>query len=47
MIVLGIETSCDETALAIYDTNAGLLGHLLHTQTNQLTKQLTSQPASQ
>ena len=38
MIVLGIETSCDETALAIYDTNVGLLGHLLHTQTNQLIK---------
>lgn len=38
MIVLGIETSCDETALAIYDTNQGLIGHLLHTQTTQLIK---------
>lgn len=38
MIVLGIETSCDETALAIYDEHQGLLGHLLHTQINQLIK---------
>jgi len=38
MIILGIETSCDETALAIYDENRGLLGHVLHTQLNQLTK---------
>jgi N6-L-threonylcarbamoyladenine synthase len=32
MKVLGIETSCDETAAAIYDGNAGLLGHCLHSQ---------------
>ena len=32
MRVLGIETSCDETAVAIYDSNAGLLGHALHSQ---------------
>lgn len=30
--VLGIETSCDETGVAIYDDEAGLLGHLLHSQ---------------
>jgi N6-L-threonylcarbamoyladenine synthase len=30
--ILGIETSCDETGLAIYDTTAGLMGHLLHSQ---------------
>ncbi len=32
MRILGIETSCDETGLAIYDTKAGLMGHLLHSQ---------------
>ncbi|MBI3229836.1 MAG: tRNA (adenosine(37)-N6)-threonylcarbamoyltransferase complex transferase subunit TsaD [Burkholderiales bacterium] len=32
MIVLGIESSCDETGLAIYDTERGLLGHALHSQ---------------
>jgi len=32
MIVLGIETSCDETGVALYDTGAGLLGQALHSQ---------------
>jgi N6-L-threonylcarbamoyladenine synthase len=32
MLVLGIETSCDETAAALYDSAAGLLGHALHSQ---------------
>jgi N6-L-threonylcarbamoyladenine synthase len=32
MLVLGIETSCDETGVALYDTEAGLLGHTLHSQ---------------
>ncbi len=32
MIVLGIESSCDETGLAIYDTERGLLAHALHSQ---------------
>ncbi len=32
MKVLGIETSCDETGLAVYDSQRGLLGHLLHSQ---------------
>ncbi|MDZ7748035.1 MAG: tRNA (adenosine(37)-N6)-threonylcarbamoyltransferase complex transferase subunit TsaD [Halofilum sp. (in: g-proteobacteria)] len=32
MRVLGIETSCDETGVAVYDTAAGLLGHALHSQ---------------
>jgi N6-L-threonylcarbamoyladenine synthase len=32
MKVLGIETSCDETGLAIYDTGRGLLAHALHSQ---------------
>lgn len=30
--VLGIETSCDETGVAVYDSDAGLLAHLLHSQ---------------
>jgi len=32
MRVLGIETSCDETGIAIYDSDQGLLGHALHSQ---------------
>jgi N6-L-threonylcarbamoyladenine synthase len=32
MLVLGIETSCDETGLAVYDTVHGLLAHALHSQ---------------
>jgi len=32
MRVLGIESSCDETGLAVYDTRAGLLAHALHSQ---------------
>lgn len=32
MIVLGIETSCDETGIALYDSNAGLLAHALFSQ---------------
>jgi N6-L-threonylcarbamoyladenine synthase len=32
MIILGVESSCDETGLALYDTERGLLGHALHSQ---------------
>ena len=32
MVVLGIETSCDETGVALYDTERGLLAHALHSQ---------------
>ncbi|MEY2632840.1 MAG: tRNA ((37)-N6)-threonylcarbamoyltransferase complex transferase subunit TsaD [Pseudomonadota bacterium] len=32
MLVLGVESSCDETGLALYDSEAGLLAHALHTQ---------------
>ena len=32
MRVLGIESSCDETGLAVYDTGAGLLAHALFSQ---------------
>lgn len=34
MRVLGIETSCDETGIAIYDTEHGLLAHSLYSQTD-------------
>ncbi|CAN5422591.1 tRNA (adenosine(37)-N6)-threonylcarbamoyltransferase complex transferase subunit TsaD [soil metagenome] len=32
MLVLGIESSCDETGLALYDTGRGLLAQALHSQ---------------
>lgn len=32
MLILGIETSCDETGIAIFDTTQGLLSHTLHSQ---------------
>jgi N6-L-threonylcarbamoyladenine synthase len=32
MLVLGIESSCDETGLALYDSERGLLAHAVHSQ---------------
>lgn len=32
MLVLGIESSCDETGLALYDTGRGLRAHAVHSQ---------------
>lgn len=32
MLVLGIETSCDETGVALYDAGQGLLAHALYSQ---------------
>ncbi len=32
MLILGIETSCDETGAALYDTANGLQSHALHSQ---------------
>lgn len=32
MRILGIETSCDETGIAIYDAERGLLAHTIHSQ---------------
>ncbi len=32
MLVFGIESSCDETGLAFYETERGLLAHALHSQ---------------
>ena len=32
MLVLGIESSCDETGVAVYDSEQGLIAHSLYTQ---------------
>ena len=32
MKILGIETSCDDTGVAVYDTEHGLLAHKLYSQ---------------
>jgi N6-L-threonylcarbamoyladenine synthase len=32
MLVLGLETSCDETGVALYDTDRGLVAEVLHSQ---------------
>lgn len=32
MLVLGVESSCDETGVALYDSVRGLLAHALHSQ---------------
>ena len=32
MLVLGIESSCDETAVALYHSGSGLQAHLIHSQ---------------
>ena len=32
MKTLGIETSCDETAIAIYDSNHGIIGESVYSQ---------------
>ena len=32
MLILGIETSCDETGVGLYDTGSGLLADALHSQ---------------
>jgi N6-L-threonylcarbamoyladenine synthase len=32
MLVLGIESSCDESGIAVYDSDAGLLAHALYSQ---------------
>jgi N6-L-threonylcarbamoyladenine synthase len=34
MYVLGLETSCDETGIAVYHPDHGLLAHALHSQTS-------------
>lgn len=32
MLILGIESSCDETGVALYDSERGLIAHALHSQ---------------
>ena len=34
MIILGIESSCDETGLALYHSERGILGHIVNSQHN-------------
>ena len=34
MKTLGIETSCDETAIAIYDSEKGIVGESIYSQIN-------------
>ena len=31
-MILGIESSCDESALALYDAEVGIVGEWVHTQ---------------
>ncbi len=38
MRVLGIETSCDETGVAVYDSELGLLGDALYSQVEMHTE---------
>ncbi len=38
MKTLGIETSCDETAIAIYDTKDGIIGESVHSQMDMHAK---------
>ena len=38
MKTLGIETSCDETAIAIYDSHEGLVGESIHSQIKMHTQ---------
>ena len=51
MRVLGIETSCDETGVAVYDATDGLLAHAVYTQSaihaefGGVVPELASRPA--
>jgi N6-L-threonylcarbamoyladenine synthase len=38
MLVLGIETSCDETGIALYDVELGLLAHSIYSQVKMHAK---------
>ncbi len=38
MYILGIETSCDETGVAIYNSERGLINHLLYSQVSMHTE---------
>ena len=42
MRVLGIETSCDETGIAIYDDEKGLLANQLYSQVDRKSTRLNS-----
>ena len=32
MLIMGVESSCDETGLALYDSDIGMLGHVVNSQ---------------
>jgi N6-L-threonylcarbamoyladenine synthase len=32
MLIMGLETSCDETGIAVYDSDEGLISNVLHSQ---------------
>ena len=38
MLVLGIESSCDETGLALYSEHDGLIAHLVNSQIDLFTE---------
>ena len=38
MLTLGIETSCDETGIALFEPTRGLLAHVIHSQTDTHAK---------
>ena len=38
MLILGIESSCDETGLALYSEDHGLIAHLVNSQIDLFTE---------
>ena len=38
MLILGIESSCDETGLALYSEDLGLIAHLVNSQIDLFTE---------
>jgi len=38
MLVLGIETSCDDTGVALFDSDRGILAEALHSQVAMHTR---------
>ena len=38
MLILGIESSCDETGLALYSKDHGLIAHLVNSQIDLFTE---------
>ena len=38
MLILGIESSCDETGLALYSEGEGLIAHMVNSQVELFTE---------